>query len=69
VLRSAFWGALGGAVLPLLTSMNDSVLANTMPLGALFAATTVAIACRAALREPEHLDVLPDDTGSPRLPV
>src|SRR5687767_5144720 len=23
VLRSAFWGALGGAVLPLVTSMND----------------------------------------------
>jgi nitrate/nitrite transporter NarK len=69
VLRSAFWGALGGAVLPLVTSMNDAVLANTMPLGALFAATTVAIARRAALREPEQLDVLPDDTGSPRLPA
>lgn len=69
VLRSAFWGALGGAVLPLLTSMNDAVLFNTMPLGAIFAASTVAIARRAALRDPERLDVLPDDTESPRLPA
>lgn len=69
VLRSAFWGALGGAVLPLLTSMNDSVLANTMPLGALFAATTVAIARRAALREPEELERLAAYDETPRLPA
>ena len=69
VLRSAFWGALGGAVLPLLTSMNDSTLFNTMPLGAIFAASTVAIARRAALREPEQLQSLPDDIESPRLPA
>jgi hypothetical protein len=69
VLRSAVWGALGGAVLPLLTTMNDAILTNTMPLGALFAAGTVAIARRAALREPEKLGVLPDETESPRLPA
>jgi hypothetical protein len=69
VTRAAFWGALGGAALPLLTSMNDAILANTMPLGALFAAGTVAIARRAALREAEQLEVLPDDTESPRLPA
>ena len=69
LLRSAFWGALGGAVLPLLTSMNDSVLFNTMPLGAIFAASTVAIARRAALRDPERLEVLPDDSESRRLPA
>lgn len=69
VLRSAIWGALGGAALPLLTSMNDSVLVNTMPLGALFAASTVAIARRAVLREPESAELLPDEQGTPRLPV
>lgn len=69
VLRSAVWGALGGAVLPLLTSMNDSILTNTMPLGALFAAGTVAIARRAALREPEPLEALPGETESSRLPI
>jgi uncharacterized membrane protein len=66
VLRSAFWGALGGAALPLLTSMNDAVLFNTVPLGAIFAASTVAIARRAALREPEPVDQLPPDS-TPRL--
>ena len=69
VLRSAFWGALGGAVLPLLTSMNDSVLTTTMPLGALFAATTVAIARRAALREPEEVQRLSAEDDTPRLPA
>jgi len=70
VLRSAFWGALGGAVLPLLTTMNDSVLLNTMPLGAIFAASTVAIARRAALREAEVVESLPEGTDSaPRLPA
>lgn len=67
VLRSAVWGALGGAVLPLLTTMNDSILTNTMPLGALFAAGTVAIARRAALREPEPVEQLPSDADHPRL--
>ena len=65
VLRSTLWGALGGAALPLLTSMNDSVLFNTIPLGAIFAASTVAIARRAALREPEELEQLSSDEGSP----
>jgi predicted membrane-bound spermidine synthase len=69
VLRSAVWGALGGAVLPLLTSMNESVLANTMPLGALFAAGTVAIARRAALRETESGEQLTSPAESPRLPA
>ena len=41
VLRASFWGALGGAALPLLTMMNDAVLFNTVPLGALFAAPAV----------------------------
>jgi hypothetical protein len=65
--RAALWGALGGAALPLLTSMNDSVLLNTIPLGAMFAASTVAIARRAVLREAEPVEQLPPDSASPRL--
>ncbi|MGH7553894.1 MAG: hypothetical protein ACREMQ_12790, partial [Longimicrobiales bacterium] len=67
VLRSAFWGALGGAALPLLTTMNDSILVNTMPLGAIFAASTVAIARRAALREAETVEALPAVGETPEL--
>lgn len=62
VARAAIWGAIGGAALPLLTTMNESVLVSTMPLGAIFAASTVAIARRAALRDPELLVQLPDES-------
>jgi hypothetical protein len=51
LLRAAVWGALGAAVLPLLTPMNDAVLSTVCPLGALFAAGTVALARRADRRE------------------
>ena len=67
--RAALWGALGGAALPLLTTMNDSVLVNTIPLGAIFAASTVAIVRRAALREAEQVEHLPPDSAPPRLPA
>jgi hypothetical protein len=59
LIRAALWGALGAAVLPLLTPMNDAVLSTVCPLGALFAAGTVALARHAdrrdsqAAREPE----------------
>ena len=69
VLRASVWGALGGAALPLLTTMNDSVLFNTVPLGAIFAASTVAIARRAALREPESGERLHGESDTPGLPV
>ena len=59
VPRAALWGALGGAALPLLTTMNNSVMFNTVPLGVIFAASTVAIARRAALREAEAPEMLP----------
>ena len=68
VLRSAFWGALGGAALPLLTTMNDALLFNTMPLGAIFAASTVAIARRAALKEAEDVEQIAA-SEVPRLPA
>ena len=65
--RAAIWGALGGAALPLLTGMPDVTVFNTAPLGALFAASTVAIARRAALRDAEMVESLPPDSGSPRI--
>jgi hypothetical protein len=49
--RAAFWGALGGVALPLLTTMNDQVILNTAPLGALSATMLIALARRAERRE------------------
>ena len=65
--RAAIWGALGAAALPLLTTMNNNVLLNTIPLGAIFAASTVAIARRAALREAGTVEELEVAGESPRL--
>jgi hypothetical protein len=48
--RAAFWGALGGIALPLLTTMNDQVIFNTAPLGAMSATLLVAMARRAERR-------------------
>ena len=48
--RAALWGALGAAALPLLTTMNNSLLIIVCPLGAAFAATSVALARRALPR-------------------
>ena len=67
VSRATLWGALGGAILPLLTTMNDHTLFNTVPLGAAFAAATVAIARRSALREPEAVEELEGGVETPRL--
>ena len=61
--RAAIWGMLGSAALPLLTGMQDSVALNTVPLGAIFAAGSVAIARRAALRDPEEQKLLTVDAG------
>jgi hypothetical protein len=69
VLRSTLWGALGGAALPLLTTMPETVLVTTVPLGALFAASTIAIARRAALREPDPVERLQDEHDPPGLPA
>jgi hypothetical protein len=65
--RAAWWGALGGGALPLLTAMNDSIALNTIPLGAIFAASTVAIARRVALREAAAVEELESDGEAPKL--
>ena len=54
-LRAALWGAVGTAAFPLLTAVNDSMVVIVCPIGALFAAASVAVARRAALdAPPEH---------------
>jgi hypothetical protein len=60
---------MGGGALPFLTAMNDSVALNTIPLGVMFAASTVAIARRAALKEAEAVQQLPSGSDSTRLPA
>ncbi|HSC71883.1 MAG TPA: hypothetical protein VLH58_11045 [Candidatus Methylomirabilis sp.] len=46
VSRVALWGALGGAIVPLLTAVSDSQVLWTSPLGALLATSTIAVARR-----------------------
>ncbi|MBC7842468.1 MAG: hypothetical protein H7099_09150 [Gemmatimonadaceae bacterium] len=48
--RSALWGALGTATLPLFTAMNGSFVLIVCPIAAGLAAVSVAVAKRAALR-------------------
>ena len=48
--RAALWGVLGAAALPLLTTMNNNLLIMVCPLGAAFAAASVAIARRGSPR-------------------
>jgi hypothetical protein len=42
--RALLWGIVAGAALPLLIGLNDSVLANTIPLGAISGMACVALA-------------------------
>ena len=51
VWRAGLWGAIGAAVIPLLTTADDKMLIITMPLGFLFATTSVLLARRADLRD------------------
>ena len=51
VLRAAGWGALASGILPLITSIPNGMIVIFAPLGALFAATSVALAKREARRE------------------
>ena len=44
--RGALWGAIGAAVIPLLTPVADAMLIFTCPLGALLAAGSITIARR-----------------------
>jgi len=48
--RAALWGMLGAAALPLLTTMSNTLLYFVCPLGAVFAAGSVALARRAERR-------------------
>jgi hypothetical protein len=43
-LRAMLWGIVAGAALPLFIGLNDSVLANTIPLGAISGMACVALA-------------------------
>lgn len=47
----AVWGMIGSAILPSITTMNDSVLLNTVPLGALSAIGVLLMARRGARRD------------------
>ena len=49
--RVALWGAAGGAIIPLLTTVHDSQVFWTCPLGALLAMSSVQLARRAERRQ------------------
>jgi hypothetical protein len=49
--RAGLWGAIGAAVIPLLTAADDKMLILTCPLGFLFATTSIILARRAELRD------------------
>jgi hypothetical protein len=51
IVRGALWGLLGGVGIPLLMGTDGSMAWITGPLGAVFAAASVAIARRGASRE------------------
>jgi hypothetical protein len=57
--RAALWGALGTALFPLLTAVDDSMLILVCPIGAALAAGSVAIAKRAELRASSEMAKLP----------
>ena len=48
--RAGLWGAIGAAVIPLLTAADDRMVILTCPLGLLFATTSILLARRAELR-------------------
>jgi len=63
--RVALWGILGAAAPLLLTGMPDGMVVVTCPLGAIFAAASVAVARRGELRgdePPAMLDAGPRAT-------
>ena len=57
--RAALWGAIGTALFPLLTAVDNSMLIILCPIGAALAAGSVAIAKKAELRASEELAKLP----------
>ncbi len=57
--RAAGWGALASSALPLLSTMDNGMIVIFAPLGALFAASSVALAKREA-----RLELARGDLGS-----
>lgn len=51
VWRAGLWGAIGAALIPLLTTADDKMAIITMPLGLIFATASVLVARRAELRD------------------
>lgn len=62
-LRVMLWGVLGSAAVPLLIGANPGMGWITGPMGALFAATTIAIARRGTLRGANSQQPLHDAVG------
>jgi hypothetical protein len=62
-LRAALWGALGAAAPLLLSGLPDGMVPITAPLGAAFAAGTVAMARRAARHDAARDDARRDDAA------
>lgn len=62
--RAAMWGILGSAALPLLTTMDNGLILITCPLGAAFAAASVAIARKAERHNSEQPKVLNSEPRS-----
>lgn len=62
--RMAAWGAVGASLLPLMTPVPNDNAIIMAPIGALFAAGSITLAKRAALRDEEALDRLAPGPGA-----
>lgn len=66
--RAALLGIVGSAALPLLTGLSNDLMLIVCPLGAVFAAASVAIARRAELRDPEQSKLPHREAPAPHAP-
>lgn len=60
LVRTAMWGAIGSAAIPLLMGANSNQAFITAPLGAVFAVTTLMLARRASNQDNQ----LPPNSGA-----